>query len=199
MAYDGLGGASAAAAAASSRSCAEPLAEWPRNSRVAANSPSLCPTMFSVMYTGMNLFPLCTARVWPTKSGVMVERRDQVLNTFFSFFSFRAVIFTRSEGSTYGPFLTLRPIVSTFRIADLDVRVSNPQSAIANPQLLRRFAPFAPPNDELRGRLLLVPCLLPLDLAPGICGGPAARGFPLAATQRVVDGVHRHAAHPRIP
>src|SRR5436309_7498216 len=81
MAYDGLGGASAAAAAASSRSCAEPLAEWPRNSRVAANSPSLCPTMFSVMYTGMNLFPLCTARVWPTKSGVMVERRDQVLRS----------------------------------------------------------------------------------------------------------------------
>src|SRR5687768_10587861 len=29
----------------------------PRNSRVGANSPSLCPTMFSVMYTGMNLFP----------------------------------------------------------------------------------------------------------------------------------------------
>src|SRR5207245_9205146 len=86
------------------------LAEWLRNRRVAANSPSLCPTMFSVMYTGMNLFPLCTARVWPTKSGVMVERRDQVLNTFFSFFSFRAVIFTRSDGSTYGPFLTERPI-----------------------------------------------------------------------------------------
>src|SRR5437773_302949 len=91
---------SAAAAASASRSWAEPLAEWLRNRRVAANSPSLCPTMFSVMYTGMNLFPLCTASVWPTKSGVMVERRDQVLNTFFSFLSFRAVIFTRSDGST---------------------------------------------------------------------------------------------------
>src|SRR5213082_3925414 len=56
MAYDGLG-ASAAAAAASSRSCAEPLAEWPRNSRVAANSPSLWPTMFSVMY-GDELVPV---------------------------------------------------------------------------------------------------------------------------------------------
>src|SRR2546429_839550 len=55
-----FGGASAAAAASASRSCAEPLALWPRNNRVAANSPSLCPTMFSVMYTGMNLFPLCT-------------------------------------------------------------------------------------------------------------------------------------------
>src|SRR5205814_3010904 len=58
----------------------------------------------------MNLFPLCTASVWPTKSGVMVLRRDQVLNTFFSFRSLSAWIFTISDGSTYGPFLTLRPI-----------------------------------------------------------------------------------------
>ena len=41
--------------------------------------------MFSVMYTGMNFFPLCTAIVWPTISGITVDRRDQVLMTFFSF------------------------------------------------------------------------------------------------------------------
>jgi hypothetical protein len=35
--------------------------------------------MFSVTYTGMCVFPLCTAIVRPTKSGTMVERRDQVL------------------------------------------------------------------------------------------------------------------------
>ena len=40
--------------------------------------------MFSVTYTGMNFFPLCTAIVWPTISGITVERRDQVLMTFFS-------------------------------------------------------------------------------------------------------------------
>ena len=40
--------------------------------------------MFSVMYTGMNFFPLCTAIVWPTISGITVERRDQVLMTFLS-------------------------------------------------------------------------------------------------------------------
>src|SRR5262249_29775716 len=51
----------------------------PRNSRVGENSPSLCPTMFSVTYTGMNLFPLWTANVWPTNSGVTVLDRDQVL------------------------------------------------------------------------------------------------------------------------
>ena len=36
------------------------------NGKVGANSPKRCPTMFSVTYTGMNLFPLCTAIVCPT-------------------------------------------------------------------------------------------------------------------------------------
>ena len=61
------------------------LVVWPLNWRVGANSPSLWPTMFSVMYTGMNFFPLCTASVCPTISGITVERRDQVLMTFLSF------------------------------------------------------------------------------------------------------------------
>ena len=58
--------------------------EWPLNWRVKLNSPSLWPTMFSVTYTGINFLPLCTAMVWPTISGMMVERRDQVRSTFFS-------------------------------------------------------------------------------------------------------------------
>jgi len=32
----------------------------------------------------MNLRPLWTASVWPTISGITVDRRDQVLITFFS-------------------------------------------------------------------------------------------------------------------
>src|SRR6476659_2639425 len=62
----------------------------PRNSRVGANSPSLWPTMFSVTYTGTNLFPLCTAKVWPTTSGSTVLARDQVLITRFSLRPFMA-------------------------------------------------------------------------------------------------------------
>src|ERR1700726_3946441 len=58
--------------------------EWPLKLRVKLNSPSLWPTMFSVIYTGINFFPLCTAIVWPTISGITVERRDQVRSTFFS-------------------------------------------------------------------------------------------------------------------
>ena len=37
--------------------------------------------------------PLCTASVWPMNSGRMVDRRDHVRTTFFSFFSFIAVTF----------------------------------------------------------------------------------------------------------
>ena len=66
------------------------FAAWPLNVRVGENSPSLWPTMFSVTYTGMNFLPLCTASVWPMNSGRIVERRDQVRTTFFSFVSFIA-------------------------------------------------------------------------------------------------------------
>jgi len=34
--------------------------------------------MFSVTCTEMKSLPLCTLKVWPMKSGVMVERRDHV-------------------------------------------------------------------------------------------------------------------------
>src|SRR3954447_3822212 len=59
------------------------FATWPLKIRVGENSPNLWPTMFSVTYTGMNFFPLWTAKVWPIKSGTIVERRDQVRTTAF--------------------------------------------------------------------------------------------------------------------
>ena len=46
--------------------------------------------MFSVTYTGMNFLPLWTASVCPTNSGITVERRDQVLRTFFCRARFRS-------------------------------------------------------------------------------------------------------------
>src|SRR5712671_7425103 len=45
--------------------------------------------------------------------------------------------------------------------------------------------------------LLLVSRLLAFDLAPRIRRGPAARALAFAAAQRVIDGVHRDAAHAR--
>src|SRR5215472_1345467 len=84
--------------------------EWPRNWRVGENSPSLRPTMFSVMYTGMNFLPLCTASVWPMNSGKMVDRRDQVRTTFFSFFVFISSTLFIRWSSTNGPLCSERPI-----------------------------------------------------------------------------------------
>jgi hypothetical protein len=49
------------------RPCLSP--PCPLKVRVGANSPSLCPTMFSVISTGMCCLPLCTAIVRPTISG----------------------------------------------------------------------------------------------------------------------------------
>jgi hypothetical protein len=101
-------GADAATAAALSLFVVCPL-----NWRVGANSPSLWPTMFSVMYTGMNFFPLCTAIVCPTISGTTVERRDHVLMTFLSPPRFMTSTFSSSGTSTKGPFLS-----------DLDISIS---------------------------------------------------------------------------
>src|SRR5438477_10846312 len=79
--------------------------ECPLKVRVKLNSPSLCPTMFSVTYTGMNFFPLCTAIVCPTISGITVDRRDHVRNTFFSLREFTHSTLLRRYPSTNAPFL----------------------------------------------------------------------------------------------
>src|SRR6266849_2282195 len=87
---------------------------WPLKVRVGENSPSLCPIICSVTYTGMNFFPLCTAMVWPIMSGTIVERRDQVLITFFSLRVFSPSTFMRKWPSTTGPFFSERAIDSLF-------------------------------------------------------------------------------------
>ena len=53
---------------------------------------------------GMKIFPLCTKNVWPTKSGVTIERRDQVLIGFLTPDAFILSIFSRRYDSTKGPF-----------------------------------------------------------------------------------------------
>src|SRR6266540_1265713 len=83
---------------------------WTRKVRVGANSPSLWPTIDSLMYTGTCLRPSCTAMVWPTMSGMIVERRDQVLITRLSRLRFRSSIFFSKWSSTKGPFFRERPI-----------------------------------------------------------------------------------------
>src|SRR5579864_5017438 len=84
--------------------------ECPLKLRVKLNSPSLWPTMFSVIYTGINFLPLCTAMVCPTISGTTVERRDQVRNTFFSLREFMASTLVNRKASTNAPFFVERGI-----------------------------------------------------------------------------------------
>src|SRR5208283_3742440 len=74
--------------------------------RVGENSPSLCPTIFSVTNTELKTFPLCTRKVCPTKSGVIIERRDQVLIGFFATPPLIFSIFSTSFTSTNGPFFS---------------------------------------------------------------------------------------------
>src|ERR1041384_2371938 len=54
---------------------------WPWNVRVRENSPSLWPTICSVMNTGMNLRPLWMANVSPTIDGMTLDRREYVVIT----------------------------------------------------------------------------------------------------------------------
>src|SRR5258708_38846603 len=59
----------------------------------------------------MNLRPLWTAMVWPTKSGWMVDRRDQVRRTFLSLIWFMPTILVMRWSSMKGPFFAERDIV----------------------------------------------------------------------------------------
>src|SRR2546421_6984739 len=144
--------------------------------RVIANSPSLCPTMFSVTYTGMCCLPLCTAIVSPTKSGTMVERLDQVLIGRLSFEPRAASTFFIRWWSTKGPFLIERAILR------LSYARRRSRTIMTCVRLLRRgFLPlFFPPPRGNTGR---APPGRPPPPPPGGAGGglgtpPPARGAP---------------------
>src|SRR3954447_2194828 len=74
--------------------------------------------MFSVTKTELKFFPLCTKNVCPTKSGVTIERRDQVLIGFLAFALFILSIFSRRCDSTKGPFFNDLAIIVKFAGVD---------------------------------------------------------------------------------
>ena len=88
------------------------LPACPRNVRVGANSPSLCPTMFSVMKSGTCLLPSCTAIVNPKKSGIIVDARDHVRTVVLEPLRLAASTFFANFSCTNGPFLVERDINS---------------------------------------------------------------------------------------
>src|SRR4051794_25095704 len=114
------------------------------------------------MYTGTCLRPSCTAIVWPTMSGMTVERRDHVLITLRSPAAFTAATFSARWSSTNGPFLRLRGI----RLPPCAARTT-------------------PANDELIGGLAL-PTRATFGLAPRRHRVASPRALALATTERVV-------------
>src|SRR3990172_1510290 len=83
---------------------------------------------------GMNFFPLCTASVCPTNSGVMVDRRDQVLMTLRSWLRFISSIFWFNFGSTYGPFFSDRPISSPLAVGHQRASASSAEPSVVSSQ-----------------------------------------------------------------
>src|SRR5208283_723204 len=115
----------------------------------------------------MNFLPLWTATVWPTNSGRMVERRDQVRTTFFSLAAVSTANLASRCVSVNGPFLT-------------DLPISLP--------LLR-----LPRHDPLVGALVVARLEAARRLAPRGHRMAATAGLALAAAVRMVHRIHRDA------
>src|SRR5258705_4261632 len=101
----------------------------------------------------MNFRPLCTAIVCPTISGITVERRDQVLMTFFSPPRFMTSTFSRSGTSTKGPFFSDLLISATsFQLPATSYRLRAPswklEAGSWKPQLF-----LSPLHNEPIGQL----------------------------------------------
>src|SRR5918995_303570 len=145
--------------------------------------------MFSVTYTGTNLFPLCTAKVWPTNSGRMVLARLQVFTTRFSFLLFRICTLSISASWTNGPFLTLLAMRYLVALPRLRPRTISLVEAFFRCRVLR---PSGLPQGDVGGR---PPELLPSPPPSGWSTGfiatprtlgrlPSQRLFPALPTDR---------------
>src|SRR5581483_11310719 len=128
--------------------------------------------MFSVTITGTCWRPLCTAIVKPTKSGVIVERRDQVLIGFLLRSDCAFSTFLARCKSTNGPFLTERGTVCASLL-------------------------LAPIHDHAIGALVVARLVALGRRAPRADRMTATLGTTFAAAVRVIDRVHRRAAHGR--
>src|SRR6185312_5369173 len=117
----------------------------------------------------MCCLPLCTAIVTPMKSGRIVERRDQVLMGFLSLVAAAFSTLAARWWSTNGPFFSERLMPVPLLLA---------------------------PRDDERLRALVAACAIALgQRVPRRHRRLALAGAALAAAMRVVDRVHRDAAH----
>src|SRR6267143_1349992 len=171
--------------------------------------------MFSVTAAALKIYPLSTRNVWPTKSGVTIERRAQVLIGFFAPELFILSIFSKRCDSTKGPFfndlainvkfpshLSSRSTVEgsrgpSFKFSQRDSSTL-PRSA-QNDKVLYLLLPPSPFQNEPIARFVFRPrfksfCQLS-PRAHRMMPSAATFGFALAATHRMIDRIHRHASH----
>ena len=159
--------------------------------------------MFSVTKTEVNVFPLCTRNVWPTKSGVTIERRDQVLIGFLAPDAFILSIFSSRCDSTKGPFFSDLAINCKSFVIDesrFEVRklLHKHRVSILILRFLLRPSPFQ--NESvarlmLRARLKTFRQLSPW--ADRMMATAATFRFPLTTTHRMIDGIHHHTSDMR--
>src|SRR4051794_19808590 len=128
--------------------------------------------MFSDTYTGTCTLPLWTAMVRPMKSGVIVERRDQVLTGFLSLVACAASTFFTRSASMNGPFFTERVLFYPLFLA-------------------------AARADHRRGALVRARRLALGSLAPWRRRMTSGCRAPCPTTVRVVDRVHADTADGR--
>src|SRR5688572_338340 len=155
--------------------------------------------MFSVRYTGTNFLPLCTASVWPTISGTTVERRDQVLMTFFSLARFIDSTFSSRCVSTNGPFFSERLITSLDEVYGRRSTANGYEGSSRGPWAVGRGPLlFRPPlHDEFVARLTRSGLVTLRRYAPRGDRMTPTRGLAFAAAEGVIDRVHRNATHVR--
>ena len=84
------------------------IARTARNKVTDAEAKALEGELSGILDWVKQLDEVDTRNVEPMKSGMMVERRDQVLMTCLVFFSFWTSTFFSRWSSTNGPFLRLR-------------------------------------------------------------------------------------------
>src|SRR5215210_4821543 len=135
--------------------------------------------------TGTCLRPSCTAMVWPTISGKIVDVRDQVRTMVREFEAFMDSMRAIRRSSTHGPFFEERliPAPSSWRC----------------PSAAASLLPAATAADDVPVGLLALLAGAVADgrHAPGRLRMVAQRAGTLAAAVRMVDGVHGGAARLR--
>src|SRR5450830_1310743 len=128
--------------------------------------------MFSETYTGTCSLPLWTAIVRPMKSGMMVERRDQVLIGFLSLAACAASTFFTRWASQNGPFFNERVMCYPLFLATA--------------------------RDDHGSSTLVAACLLTLSLlTPWRNWMTTSCGLTFTTTVRMVNRVHDHTANGR--